>query len=98
MVTYLKHMGKYTHNQLKSKIFEEIQKLYEKEQKWMNDFVHMDSEVVRDSGKKDDSSSKQAGSMKKRAGEHLSYWKITRADGSSKFYKVFSTMLEEFDR
>ncbi|GJZ32952.1 hypothetical protein Tco_0578388 [Tanacetum coccineum] len=30
--------------------------------------------------------------------EELSYWKITRADGSSKFYKVFSTMLEEFDR
>ncbi|GJY95228.1 ribonuclease H-like domain-containing protein [Tanacetum coccineum] len=43
MVTYLKHMGKYTHNQLKSKIFEEIQKLYEKEQKWINDFVPMDS-------------------------------------------------------
>ncbi|GJY61225.1 hypothetical protein Tco_0461882, partial [Tanacetum coccineum] len=33
MVTYLKHMGKYTHNQIKSKSFEEIQKLYEKEQK-----------------------------------------------------------------
>ncbi|GJZ85920.1 putative ribonuclease H-like domain-containing protein [Tanacetum coccineum] len=27
MVTYLKHMGKYTHNQMKSKPFEEIQKL-----------------------------------------------------------------------
>ncbi|GJU83552.1 hypothetical protein Tco_1285917 [Tanacetum coccineum] len=28
----------------------------------------------------------------------LSYWKITRANGSSKFYKVFSMMLEDFDR
>ncbi|GJY47996.1 hypothetical protein Tco_0437952 [Tanacetum coccineum] len=26
----------------------------------------------------------------------LSYWKITRADGSSNFYKVFSMMLEDF--
>nr|GEY45210.1 hypothetical protein [Tanacetum cinerariifolium] len=31
-------------------------------------------------------------------GEDLSYWKITIADGSFRFYKVFSTMLEEFDR
>nr|GFB25393.1 hypothetical protein [Tanacetum cinerariifolium] len=44
MVTYLKHMGKYTHNQLKSKNFKEIQMLYEREQKWINDFVPMDSE------------------------------------------------------
>ncbi|GJS23095.1 hypothetical protein Tco_0451727 [Tanacetum coccineum] len=46
MVTYLKHTGKYTHNQIKSKSFEEIQKLYEREQKWINDFVPIDSEVV----------------------------------------------------
>nr|GEW23677.1 putative ribonuclease H-like domain-containing protein [Tanacetum cinerariifolium] len=31
-------------------------------------------------------------------GEDLSYWKITRADGSFRFYKVFSIILEEFDR
>nr|GEW74578.1 hypothetical protein [Tanacetum cinerariifolium] len=49
MVTYLKHMGKYTRNQLKSKSFEEIQMLYESEQKWINDFVLMDSEEVNDS-------------------------------------------------
>ncbi|GKC98305.1 hypothetical protein Tco_1168580 [Tanacetum coccineum] len=62
MITYLKHIGKYTHNQLKSKSFEEIQKLYKKEQQWINDFVPMSD----DSGKKDDSSSKQAESSKKR--------------------------------
>nr|GEU66777.1 hypothetical protein [Tanacetum cinerariifolium] len=44
MVTYLKHMGKYTHNQLKRKSFEEIHMLYEREQKWINDFVPMDYE------------------------------------------------------
>ncbi|GJZ67424.1 hypothetical protein Tco_0630664 [Tanacetum coccineum] len=62
MITYLKHMGKYNHNQLKSKSFEEIQKLYKKEHQWINDFVPMSD----DSGKKDDSSSKQAESSKKR--------------------------------
>ncbi|GJR63926.1 ribonuclease H-like domain-containing protein [Tanacetum coccineum] len=62
MITYLKHMGKYTHNQLKSKSFEEIQKLYKKEQQWINDFVPMSD----DSGKKDDSSSKEAKSSKKK--------------------------------
>nr|GEZ94276.1 hypothetical protein [Tanacetum cinerariifolium] len=30
--------------------------------------------------------------------EDLSYWKITRADGSFRFYKVFLTMLEEFNK
>ncbi|GJW36080.1 putative ribonuclease H-like domain-containing protein [Tanacetum coccineum] len=65
MVTYLKHMGKYTHYQLKSKSFEEIQKLYEREQKWINDFVPMDSEMVKDSGKKDDDSRKEAKNSQK---------------------------------
>ncbi|GJW82772.1 hypothetical protein Tco_0155917 [Tanacetum coccineum] len=62
MITYLKQIGKYTHNQLKSKSFKEIQKLYKKEQQWINDFVPMSD----DSGKKDDTSSKQAESSKKR--------------------------------
>nr|GEU46209.1 hypothetical protein [Tanacetum cinerariifolium] len=44
MITYLEHMGKYTHQQLKHKTFEELQKLYRKEQKWIDDFVPMNSE------------------------------------------------------
>ncbi|GJR92162.1 RNA-directed DNA polymerase, eukaryota [Tanacetum coccineum] len=63
MVTYLKHIGNYTHTQLKSKSFEEIQKLYEKEQKWINDFVPLDSEMVKDSGKEDVNSQKKAASI-----------------------------------
>ncbi|GJX46845.1 hypothetical protein Tco_0272035 [Tanacetum coccineum] len=150
MVTYLKHMGNYTHTQLKSKSFEEIQKLYKKEQQWINDFVPMSD----DSGKKDDSSSKQAESSKKRPRaehdeesvkkqkledeaereelracldivpgddiamdfeslaikypiidwkthiltENMMYYQIIRADGSSKNYKIFSGMLDDFDR
>ncbi|GJV93151.1 hypothetical protein Tco_1540964 [Tanacetum coccineum] len=150
MITYLKHMGKYTHNQLKSKSFKEIQKLYKKEHQWINDFVPMSD----DSEKKDDSSSKQAESSKKRPrAEHdeesvkkhklqddaekkelracldkvqgddiaidveslatkylivdwkthiltknMMYYQIIRAVGSSKNYKIFSEMLNEFDR
>nr|GEV32654.1 uncharacterized mitochondrial protein AtMg00810-like [Tanacetum cinerariifolium] len=56
----------FTYNQLKNKSLEEIKKLYEKEQKWINDFVPMDFEVVKDNGKKDDSSQKQTESTKKR--------------------------------
>ncbi|GKD40902.1 hypothetical protein Tco_1261109, partial [Tanacetum coccineum] len=146
----------YTHSQLKYKSVEEIQKLYEREQKWINDFVLMDSE---EGEKKAESSKKEVASSKKRQkanpddenvkrqkledvadkeglkaylkivpdedravnyetlatkypivdwesqiigsdlqGNDLSYWKITRAYGSSKFYKVFSMMLEDFDR
>ncbi|GJY72293.1 hypothetical protein Tco_0475996 [Tanacetum coccineum] len=40
--------------------------LYEREHKWINDFVPMDSDMVKDSGKKDDDSQKQAESNKKR--------------------------------
>ncbi|GJY87943.1 hypothetical protein Tco_0502571 [Tanacetum coccineum] len=150
MVTYLKHMGNYTHTQLKSKSFEEIQKLYKKEQQWINDFVPMSD----NSGKKDDSSSKQAESNKKRPRakhdeksvkkqkledeaerkelrecldivlgddiamdfeslaikypiinwkthiltENMMYYQIIRADGSSKNYKIFSGMCDDFDR
>ncbi|GJZ88907.1 hypothetical protein Tco_0660689 [Tanacetum coccineum] len=44
MITYLKNMGKFNHNQLKGKSYEELQRLYEREKKWINDFVPMDSE------------------------------------------------------
>ncbi|GJW23117.1 hypothetical protein Tco_0033739 [Tanacetum coccineum] len=55
MITYLKNMGRFTYNQLKNKSFEEIQKLYEKEQKWIKDFIPMDS---KERGKKAASSKK----------------------------------------
>nr|GEX71893.1 putative ribonuclease H-like domain-containing protein [Tanacetum cinerariifolium] len=58
MITYLKHMGKYTHQQLKHKSLEELQKLYQKEQKWIDDFKPMD-----------DDSQQQVESRKKRQRE-----------------------------
>nr|GEV50941.1 putative ribonuclease H-like domain-containing protein [Tanacetum cinerariifolium] len=45
MITYLEHMGKYTHQQLKHMTLEELQKLYQKEQKWINDFIPMYSKL-----------------------------------------------------
>ncbi|GJR57684.1 hypothetical protein Tco_1499846 [Tanacetum coccineum] len=60
MITYLKHMGKYTHQQLKNKTYEEIQRLYEKEKRWIDDFQPMDTEAIKDSEKKVDSSTKAA--------------------------------------
>nr|GEV53836.1 hypothetical protein [Tanacetum cinerariifolium] len=66
MITYLKNIGSFTYNQLKNKSLEKIQKLCEREKKWINDFVPIDSEVVKDSGKKDVSSEKQEESTKKR--------------------------------
>ncbi|GJV47178.1 hypothetical protein Tco_1437390 [Tanacetum coccineum] len=44
MITYLKNMGKFNHNQLKRKSYEELQRLYKREKKWINDLVPMDSE------------------------------------------------------
>nr|GEU30523.1 putative ribonuclease H-like domain-containing protein [Tanacetum cinerariifolium] len=44
MMIYLKHTCRFTHAQLKSKSFEEIQKLYTKEQKWVDAFVTIGSE------------------------------------------------------
>ncbi|GJT32356.1 hypothetical protein Tco_0922775 [Tanacetum coccineum] len=67
MITFLKNMGRFTYNQLKNKSLEEIQNLYEREQKLINDFVPMDSEMVKDSGKKDDDSRKEAESSQKQA-------------------------------
>ncbi|GJW96845.1 hypothetical protein Tco_0178653 [Tanacetum coccineum] len=51
--------GDYKHSELKGKTYEEIYELYERQQQRIQDFIPMDSEkeVIKDSGKKDDSSS-----------------------------------------
>ncbi|GJX92524.1 hypothetical protein Tco_0345850 [Tanacetum coccineum] len=47
MSTYLKNMGRYKHNQLKNKSYEEIQKLFDNEIRRVNTFIPMDFEVVK---------------------------------------------------
>ncbi|GKE25589.1 hypothetical protein Tco_1440973 [Tanacetum coccineum] len=47
MSTYLKNIGGYKYNQLKSKSYDEIQKLFDNEMKRINTFIPMDSEVMK---------------------------------------------------
>ncbi|GJS10458.1 putative reverse transcriptase domain-containing protein [Tanacetum coccineum] len=49
MCTYLKNMANYKHSQLKNKIFEEIQMLFDNTMKWVDSFVAMNIEVVEGS-------------------------------------------------
>ncbi|GJW82421.1 hypothetical protein Tco_0146396 [Tanacetum coccineum] len=47
MCTYLKNMDGFTHNQLKNKSFDEVQKAFDKTMSWIDLFVLVDSEVVK---------------------------------------------------
>ncbi|GKA12202.1 hypothetical protein Tco_0691748 [Tanacetum coccineum] len=61
MSTYLKNMVGYKHNQLKTKSFEDIQMLFDKEMKRVNTFKDMDTELVKGSETRIEGSSKRAG-------------------------------------
>ncbi|GJV50178.1 hypothetical protein Tco_1440390 [Tanacetum coccineum] len=154
MSTYLKNMAGYKHSQLKSKSYDEIQKLFDKEMKRENTFVDMNLEVVKGSKTRTEESSKRAGdelesdmSKKQKINEHvevekddqeeaemkrhievvkydevafdaiplatkppviveykidkdrrMGYFKLIRADGSSKRYSSMIKMLQGIDR
>ncbi|GKA27103.1 hypothetical protein Tco_0713271 [Tanacetum coccineum] len=61
MSTYLKHMARYKHNQLKRKNYDEIQKLFDKEMKRVNTSIDMDSELMKGSETRAKGSSKRIG-------------------------------------
>nr|GEX24136.1 hypothetical protein [Tanacetum cinerariifolium] len=62
MCVYLKNMAGFTHSQLKNKIFDEVQKAFDKTMSWINSFVLMDSKVVKDKSElTQESSSNRAG-------------------------------------
>ncbi|GJS01046.1 hypothetical protein Tco_0317554 [Tanacetum coccineum] len=67
MMTYLKNMGGYKHSQLKGKIYEEIQGLYEREQKFIHDFVPMDSEKEEKESMEPKSEGKKSKRLKRAA-------------------------------
>nr|GEW23660.1 hypothetical protein [Tanacetum cinerariifolium] len=48
MCIYLKNMAGFTHNQLKNKSFDEVQKEFDKTMSWIKSFTPIDSEVVKD--------------------------------------------------
>ncbi|GJX28007.1 hypothetical protein Tco_0236086 [Tanacetum coccineum] len=66
--TYLKHMVGYKQNQLKSKNYDEIQKLFDKSMTRVNMFVDMDTKLVKESSKKVEMAQE---SCSKRAGDEL---------------------------
>ncbi|GKB88161.1 hypothetical protein Tco_0960433 [Tanacetum coccineum] len=68
MSTYLKHMAGYKQNQLKSKNYDEIQKLFDKAMTRVNMFVGMDTELVKESSKKAEMVQE---SRSKRVGEEI---------------------------
>ncbi|GJY65035.1 hypothetical protein Tco_0466495, partial [Tanacetum coccineum] len=61
MSTYLKNMARYKHNQLKTKSFEDIQMLFDKEMKRLNTFVDIDTKLVKGSETRAEGSSKRVG-------------------------------------
>nr|GEW70163.1 putative ribonuclease H-like domain-containing protein [Tanacetum cinerariifolium] len=62
MCVYLKNMSGFTHNQLKNKSFDEVQKEFDKTMSWIKLFVPMDSKVVKDQAAiAQDSNSKRVG-------------------------------------
>ncbi|GJS21244.1 putative ribonuclease H-like domain-containing protein [Tanacetum coccineum] len=78
MSTYLKNMAGYKYSQLKSKSYDEIQKLFDKEMKRVNTFIDIKSEVVKGSETRTEESSKRAGdelesdkSKKQKIDEHV---------------------------
>nr|GEV61772.1 putative ribonuclease H-like domain-containing protein [Tanacetum cinerariifolium] len=100
MMTYLKNMGSYKHFQLKEKTFVEIQGLYERQKKMIDDFKPMHSDDVVDKEKvleEPDSTKvevKQEGdeeSIKKRPGRRLKM----KATKKSKRQKTDSNLKEE---
>ncbi|GJT77918.1 hypothetical protein Tco_1044643 [Tanacetum coccineum] len=68
MCTYLKNMAGFPHNLLKNKSFDEVHNDFDKTMSWIDSFIPMDSEVVKD--KVEGSEIKAEGSSK-RAGEDL---------------------------
>ncbi|GKB88510.1 hypothetical protein Tco_0960782 [Tanacetum coccineum] len=78
MSTYLKNMAGYKHNQLKSKSYDEIQEMFDKEMKRVNTFVEMNAKLVKGSKTKEERSSKRIGdelesnkSKKQKIDEHV---------------------------
>ncbi|GJU68993.1 hypothetical protein Tco_1255252 [Tanacetum coccineum] len=61
MSTYLKNIAGYKHNQLKSKSYDEIQEMFDKNMKRVNTFVDMNTELVKSSEIRTEGSSKRAG-------------------------------------
>ncbi|GJY16089.1 hypothetical protein Tco_0386511 [Tanacetum coccineum] len=90
----------FTYSQLKNKSFEEIQKLYEKEQKWIKDFISMDSEEVEKKATNSLGEEQSAEKEKELSEEELH--KLLVVVPVEEIYvkalQIFADMLNKFDR
>ncbi|GJU99223.1 hypothetical protein Tco_1328494 [Tanacetum coccineum] len=96
MSIYLKNMVGYKHNQLKSKSYDEIQKMFDKEMKRVNTFVDMDTELVKGSKTKAEGSFKRT--REELESDNSKKQRIIRADRSSKGYSSMIRMLQDINR
>ncbi|GJV09198.1 hypothetical protein Tco_1346854 [Tanacetum coccineum] len=109
MSTYLKNMAGYKHNQLKNKSFDDIQKLFDKAMRRVDDDQETTKlqkliEVVPDKEKVAidviplATKPPSIVDYKIHKERKKTYYQIIRSDVSSKIYLVFSHMLKIFDR
>ncbi|GKB53349.1 hypothetical protein Tco_0904102 [Tanacetum coccineum] len=123
MSTYLKNMTGYKHNQLKSKSYDEIQEMFDKEMKRVNTFVDMNTELVEGSKTKAEEEAEMKRLIEIVKDDEVAidaiplatkppvivdykidkdgrmrYFKLIRADGSSKRYSSMIKMLQGIDR
>ncbi|GJZ76539.1 hypothetical protein Tco_0641211 [Tanacetum coccineum] len=90
MSTYLKNIVGYKHNQLKNKIFDHIQKLFDKAMKRVNTFVDMDTKLVEGSKVRAVGSETRVEGRSKRAGEELF---LSSSQNNSRINEVFGSIL-----
>ncbi|GKE54751.1 hypothetical protein Tco_1489907 [Tanacetum coccineum] len=113
MITYLKNMGGYKHSQLKGKSYEEIQGLYERQQKRIQDFTSMDSEKEAQKLEEASEYEKEKEELRlslkitpdddsellgKKGAKDMEVCKLTRADGSSSYHGDIQAFLRRLDR
>ncbi|GJT88683.1 hypothetical protein Tco_1070400 [Tanacetum coccineum] len=71
MCMCLKNMVGFTHNQLKNKSFDEVQKTFDKTMSWIDSFIPVDFEVVKGSKDRAEGNETRAEGSSKRAQEDL---------------------------
>nr|GEV00051.1 hypothetical protein [Tanacetum cinerariifolium] len=98
MCTYIKNMDGWKPKNLKKKLFNEIQKLFDLVMKRVNTFVDMNTEIVEEMSKKTQAEVTEG--ISKREGDALEQEsaKRKRADGNSQSYLTFGKMFKNFNR
>ncbi|GKB25666.1 hypothetical protein Tco_0865067 [Tanacetum coccineum] len=109
---YMKHMAGYKDKNFKGKRFDVIKQMFDKAYKQVNDLVPIDTESSRKKEiikkRAGDNSAVNIESLATKysivnwkthiLAEDKMYYQIIRADRITKYYKIFSAMLDDFDR